>query len=280
MSGQKIRRPALRYFGGKWMLAPWIISLLPPHEIYVEPFGGAASVLMRKPRAKVEVYNDLDGEIVNVFRVLRDKDDARRLERNLRFTPYARGEYALAFLEGGDDIERARRTIVRAFMGHGPDSVNPGHRSGFRAKTLNSNRTAALDWVNYPPEVPRFCERLSGVTIEARDAFELIPDFDTEHTLFYVDPPYLHATRGDRHNYRHELSDDVHARLLNLLSGLRGMVVLSGYASPEYERLGWKRCETEAMADGARARVECAWLNPAAQARQRQMEFVEAGETL
>lgn len=267
------RRPVLRYFGGKWMLAPWIIALLPPHEIYVEPFGGAASVLMRKPRAKVEVYNDLDGEIVNVFRVLRDKDSSRELAKKLRLTPYARAEYAAAFINEGDDVERARRTIVRAFMGHGPDSVNLGHRSGFRAKTLNSNRTAALDWVNYPPEVPRFCERLSGVTVEARDAFEVIPDFDTERTLFYVDPPYMHATRGDRHNYRHELSDEDHSRLLVVLAGLRGMVALSGYATPEYEALGWKRHQIEAMADGARSRVECLWLNPAAEAAQRQMEF-------
>src|SRR5690606_17939073 len=103
----------------KWRLAPWIISHFPPHQVYVEPFGGAASVLMQKHRVYAEVYNDLDGEVVNVFRVLRDPDTAARLERALRFTAFARDEYESAYEPCDDPVEQARRTIVKGAMGYG-----------------------------------------------------------------------------------------------------------------------------------------------------------------
>jgi len=116
MSDVAPTRPVLRYHGGKWRLASWIISHFPPHRVYVEPFGGAASVLLRKPRSYAEVYNDMDGEIVNVFRVLRDPARARELERVLRLTPFAREEFELSYIRDEDPIEQARRTIVRAFI--------------------------------------------------------------------------------------------------------------------------------------------------------------------
>ena len=110
-------RPLLTYFGGKWAIAPWIIEHLPPHKIYVEPFGGAASVMLRKPRSKVEVYNDLDDEIVNIFRVLQDPASTRELFRRLARTPYARAEYDLACAERVvDPVVRAQRAIIRANM--------------------------------------------------------------------------------------------------------------------------------------------------------------------
>src|SRR4051812_49100283 len=115
MSEIAISRPVLRYFGGKWKLAPWIISQFPPHRIYVEPFGGGASVLLRKDRSYGEIYNDLDTEVVNVFRVL--QRHPRRLKRMLEVTPFARDEWELAYVRVKDPVERARRAIIRSFMG-------------------------------------------------------------------------------------------------------------------------------------------------------------------
>jgi DNA adenine methylase len=131
-------RPVLRYHGGKWMLAPWILEHFPPHRIYTEAFGGAGSVLMRKPRAKlVEVYNDLDGEIVNLFRLLRDPETAGALKRLLTATPFARVEFEESYRAHQDALEQARRTVVRSFMGFGSDSAS-GTKTGFRA---NGNRS-------------------------------------------------------------------------------------------------------------------------------------------
>lgn len=263
------RRPVLRYFGGKWRLAPWIIGHFPKHAIYVEPFAGAASVLMRKPRSRIEVYNDIDEEVVNVFQVLRDPFESVLLMEQLALTPYARMEYKRSHAKypSMGEVERARRTIVKSFMGHGADSMTSKHASGFRSKTTNANRHAALDWINYPPEVANFCARLAGVTIEQNDAVKVIKAFDGPETLFYVDPPYHHSTRGQRHRYRNEYTNDQHLELIETLVQCKGMVVLSGYETPEYMAMDWTVAKKDALADGARPRVECLWLNPAAKAR-------------
>lgn len=132
-------RPVLRYFGGKFLLAPWIISNMPKHRVYVEPFGGAASVLMQKPRAHAEIYNDLDDRIVNVFRVFQNKESALELKRLLEMTPFSRKEFELSSEDSLNPIESARRTIIRSFMGFGADSVcEPSRATGFRS---NSNRS-------------------------------------------------------------------------------------------------------------------------------------------
>src|SRR3972149_1343948 len=125
-------RPVLRYHGGKWMLAPWVVENFPPHTVYVEPFGGAASVLMRKPRSSVEVYNDLDDAVVNVFRVLRDRSMARELARVVSLTPWARREFEDAYEHTDDPVEWARRTLVKSFLGFGSRGL-VRTRTGFRA---------------------------------------------------------------------------------------------------------------------------------------------------
>ena len=157
-------RPVLRYHGGKWRLAPWILSFFPLHRIYVEPFGGAASVLLRKPRSFAEVYNDLDAEVVHVFRVLRDPAMAAVLREQLELTPWSRREFYDAYQPTEDPVERARRTIIRSFMSHGTTSRRR-NRTGFRAKAYRQNQTGSQDWVNYPPMVEFFVERLRGVTM-------------------------------------------------------------------------------------------------------------------
>lgn len=270
-------RPVLRWHGGKWRLAPWVISHFPPHRIYVEPFGGAASVLMRKSRVYAEIYNDLDDEVVALFRILRDAEAGTELARQLRATPFSRSEFRTAYEVTDDPMERARRLVVRAFMGFGSNahaSQHKGHRStGFRGNSSRSGTTPAHDWRNYPDCLASFIQRLAGVVIECRDARDVMLAHDGPDTLHYVDPPYLPETRakGNRYDlawrmYRHELSRDDHAALLAFLRGLSGMVVLSGYPDPLYDEAlhGWLRVEREAFADGARLRTEVLWVNPAA----------------
>lgn len=264
------RRPIVRYHGGKWRLAPWIISNLPPHRVYVEPFGGGASVLLRKPRSYAEVYNDLDGEIVNVFRMVRDRGDELRYA--LRLTPFSREEFLASYEAHANPLEQARRTILRSFMGFG-SAAACGEISSFRANSNRSGTTPAHDWANYADHMHGLTERLRGVVIEQRDAMAVMLHQDGLQTLHYVDPPYVHSTRSlkvrhtdNRKSYKFELSDDQHAELTDGLKSLKGMVVLSGYPSPLYDALyaGWYRIERMAYADGARERVECLWLNESA----------------
>lgn len=273
MSGRK--RPLLRWHGGKWRLAPWIIAQFPPHRIYVEPYGGAASVLLRKPRTYGEIYNDLDGDVVNLFRVLRS-DQANELIEALRLTPFARAEFEESYRETGDPVEQARRLIVRSQMGFGSDGHNREIRTGFRANSNRSSTTPAHDWTNYPAALRVIVERLRGVVIEKRDAMEVMAKHDGADTLHYVDPPYLPATRSQKsrrgkvryHAYAHEMTEADHAELLDFLQGLRGAVVLSGYPSDLYDNAldGWSRLQRQAHADGAKARTEVLWINPAAHA--------------
>jgi len=272
-------RPVLRYHGGKWRLAPWIIQHFPPHRVYVEPFGGAASVLMRKPRSYAEVYNDLDGEIVNLFRVLRS-DRADELVRLLRLTPFARAEFVLSYERDDDPVEQARRTVVRSFMGFGSNAHNQA--TGFRSNSNRSHTTPAHDWRNYPDAMETMVERLRGVVIEHRDAREVIAQHDSPETLHYVDPPYPFGTRNRGPDYAHEMSDDDHRALADVLRRAQGMVVLSGYACDLYDvelYPDWHRVEKAALADGARKRTEVLWLNEAAASRaMTQLTISEEGD--
>jgi len=262
-----VERPLIRWHGGKFLLAPWIISHFPAHRVYVEPFGGAASVLLRKPRAYAEIYNDLDAELVTLFRVLRSPR-AGELREALRLTPFARDEFVGAYARTDCPVEQSRRMIIRAFMGFGSTGAL-GRSTAFRANSNRSGTTPAHDWANYAPALGAIIDRLSGVTIENRPAMDVMAQHDGPETLHYVDPPYVHDTRSKgnpycaKHKYRHEMTDDDHAELLVFLRTLRGRVVLSGYPHPIYDDAlaDWRRIERQALADGARARTEVLWLN-------------------
>lgn len=264
-------RPVLRWHGGKWRLAPWIIRHMPRHRVYVEPFGGAASVLLRKPRSYAEVYNDLDADVVNLFRVLREPTQAALLGDALRLTPFARAEFELAYAPAEDGIERARRLIARSLMGFGSNAhacEARGHRStSFRATSNRAGTTPAHAWASYPDALAAIVARLAGVVIERRDAWAVMEWHDGADTLHFVDPPYLPETRSSHHEhgYRHELETADHEVLLQRLRSLRGMVILCGYPSDLYgcALADWGRRECRAHADGARDRTEVLWLNPA-----------------
>ena len=259
-------RPVLRYHGGKWNLADWIIQHFPEHRTYVEPFGGAASVLLRKPRAFHEVYNDMDGEVVNLFRVLRERGP--ELLAAIELTPFARAEFDLSYEPSYDAIERARRTLVRSHMGYGSNLTRPTEsgrpqRTGFRRYGRARGSVPQVDWARLPVAIAAVVERLRGVVIEQRDAIEVLSNYDAPDALHYVDPPYVPESRDAGADYRHEMSAEDHERLAHTLHDLKGAVVLSGYASRLYDRLygGWRRVEMATHADGARKRTEVLWLS-------------------
>lgn len=256
----KVMRPALRYFGGKWLAGSWIVGNLPPHECYVEPFGGAASVLLKKPESPIEVYNDIDGDVVNFFQVLREQPTA--LIEQIRLTPFARAEQRQSKQRGGDlsPLERARRMYVDSWQSFGMLAAGGGWR--FMAE-LKRATIPAHDWakVDY---LYAIAERFSRVQIDSDDAVKVIERFDSPTTLFYVDPPYMHDTRTITAGYRHEIDTAKHEELLAALVGVSGSVVLSGYDSDLYNDTltGWERIERQIQtnATDARKATEVLWI--------------------
>jgi DNA adenine methylase len=217
------------------------------------------------------VYNDLDGEIVNLFRVVRDPLRGRELVRLLKLTPYARTEFEDSYLTSGDPIEQARRTVVRSFMGFA-STLTGKWSTGFRSNSNRSGTNPAHDWRNYPDALENMIDRLQGVVIENKPATEIMLTQDTPETLHYVDPPYLVETRSGRwagNAYRHEMSDNDHRYLAEVLHDMRGMVIVSGYESKLYNDLfsGWQRVEKDSHADGAAKRTEVLWLSPSVRLR-------------
>lgn len=268
-----INAPVLRYHGAKFRLAGWIQEFFPPHQCYVEPFGGAAGVLLQKPRAYAEVYNDLDGDVVNFFRVLRSPALREQLLELLVLTPYAREEFEEAWEPTDDLLERARRIAIRAQMGFGSAGASKG-ATGFRIDTKRAYGTAQHLWTQYPAAIASAGQRLTGVLIENRPAIEVMLQHDGPETLHFVDPPYVLGTRvmgANRAYYRHEMTDAEHLELLDTLQALRGMVVLCGYQSRLYlDRLGdWAQHSTTSRISAGRGtalRTECVWINPSCEA--------------
>jgi DNA adenine methylase len=235
-------------------------------------------VLLRKPRSYAEVYNDLDGEIVSVFRCFQSPDAFRALKRRLVNTPFARSEHDLSYEATPDPIEAVARTIVRSWFGFGNSAQRTSGKSGFQAMTEMTGSSKSMQWKSYLTRLDEFRDRLMGVVIENRDAGEVIAHQDTEGTLFYVDPPYVSETRKSG-TYKFEMTTEDHAALCERLSQVKGMVILSGYDNPVYNALGWHREEidTQSMASINRERKEIIWLNPAAvRARPQPSLFSEA----
>lgn len=268
----KPHRPALRYFGGKWRIAPWIISHFPPHVCYVEPFAGAASVLLRKRPSRFEYLNDANGSIHNFWRVLRD--DGAELMRRLELTPFSRKELELAMDSEPpeDPVERARLLYVLCWQGRSGGRRN---RTGWRSQIRPaSNKTALKNFTNLD-HLPPAIARLREVALECDDAMAVLRRYDASSTLFYVDPPYLMSERGSYERYVVEFeTEHDHRMLAAVLNELEGMVVLSGYPSELYaetfEAQGWQRHDREVKNNAGSNSTESLWLNPACIAAQRQ----------
>lgn len=261
--------PPIPYFGGKQTLASRIIDLMPAHRHYVEPFCGSLAVLLAKPRAPMETVNDLDGDVMAFWTVLRDRPD--ELARVCALTPHSRGEHELSFDRPPDleELERARRVWVRLTQGRG----GMLRRTGWRHYGDPHGGSGMPDYLaGYTARILPAAARLAGVSLECRPALDIIARFGRHpEVLLYVDPPYLQSARSGRtwgNQYQHELRTEAeHRDLAAALLGCRAAVVLSGYPSALYDELyaGWHTVALPAFTgngrDGARDRSEVLWSN-------------------
>lgn len=265
-------KPILKYPGAKWALAPWIVQYLPRTPHYVEPYCGSAAVFFNLPwRPKHAVLNDLSGDIVNLFRVIRERGD--ELAALIEMTPWAREEYELSYTPTDDSLERARRFLVRTWQSHGAGSVVA--RNGWKHAGGDPADGYMTRWIGMPARIDAIARPLVGVEIENRPALEIVRRYAAGDVLIYADPPYVTDTRAGK-LYAHEMTDADHLVLLDALDAHPGPVVLSGYHCALYDdRLAhWQTVETKAQAEKGNTRTEVLWLNAkAAGARQHTMDL-------
>lgn len=250
-------KAVLKYPGAKNRLASWICEHMPAHNVYVEPYAGSLAVLFNKKPCHIETVNDIDDEIVNYFKVIRDNSE--KLQELVRSTPYARTEYERAYEKSDNDIERARRFCVRCWMGFGCGNL---YKNGFKNGQQTTAPNPARAWAELPKIMETAQERLKGVQIECLPALELISRYDTEDVFMYLDPPYIHGTRKN-HLYQYEMSDCDHEELLKAISKHPGKVLISGYENEMYDDYlsDWIKVQKDTRAEGGLARTETLWMN-------------------
>ena len=260
--------PVLKYPGSKTRISSWILSFMPPHESYVEPFFGSGGVFFNKPKARVETINDMDNDVVNFFRICRDRPN--ELAEALRLTPWAREEREGSYEHTEDEFERARRFAVKCWQTFGSfRDRNRGWRHS-TGKTSNGGPDNPKLWARLPRAVVEVSERLLTAQIENRPALDVIERYNGAGVLIYADPPYLHDTRtANGYAYRHEMSTADHEMLLAALRVHRGMVLLSGYDHELYNDVlrGWFKRTLDTTAERGVQRTECLWINPAGEAK-------------
>ena len=259
---------AFGWYGGKFVHLDFILPRLPTDaEHFCDVYGGSAAVLINRAPAAVETYNDLDSELVNFFSVLRDAPDA--LVRQIGLTPFSREELAKACApaRGLDALERARRFYVRARQTRtGLAQTSSEGRWAHCVLTSRAGMAGAVSrWLGAVEGLPEIVQRLQRVQIENAPALEVIARYDTPRTLFYLDPPYVHRSRGDSAAYGHEMTDHDHRQLAALLHHIKGRAVLSGYRSRLYDELfsTWHRVDAdEKLCNSSKGkRTESLWMN-------------------
>lgn len=267
-------RPPLRWFGSKTRIAPRLVAMLPEHDHYVEPFAGSAAVLFAKPRSPLETLNDIDGEVINLFRVLRDPASAEVLAEQVALTPYARDEFGAAKEPVDAPIERARRFLVLAHQAVG----NAGQGWAYVARASAVSAARSHRWANLPNRLQACAERLCGVQIDSVDWRVCLERYDRPGVVMLIDPPYHHETRPNTvGDYRHEMAGhDDHQDLVTALLELEhAAAVVTHYPHPLYDRLtaaGWDTTDLTSHADNPTARrqesrVERVWCSRPVEAR-------------
>jgi DNA adenine methylase len=262
------KRIAFGWYGGKFNHLGWLLPLLPECRHYCEPFGGSAAVLLNRDPSPVETYNDLDGEVVNFFRVLRDQKDA--LTEAIGLTPFSREELYLALSSEEEqlpNLERARRFFIRARQAR--TGLAQTASLGRWANCINTSRAgmagAVSRWLGSVEGLPPIALRLLRVQIENRPASDVIRLYDDANTLFYCDPPYVHATRGDSKAYRFEMDEEAYLQLAEVLKHCKGKVAVSGYRCDLMDELfeGWRCYETtpKTCHSVKELRQEALWMN-------------------
>lgn len=257
-------KPILKYPGAKWNCANWIIGHFPAHMHYVEPFFGSGAVFFNKAPARHEVINDLSGDVVNLFRVIRD--DGERLAALIEMTPWAREEYELSYQPSDDPMERARRFLIRTWQGHGGRSTTSETPQGWRHNSMGGMLNDSFHpdrWQAVGRDVLAVARRLTMAEIERRPAARVIAEYNDAGVLVYADPPYPLSTRNGK-MYQYEMTDADHLTLLDALDAHPGPVVLSGYHCALYDdRLAhWSTRERRVQAEKGNTRTEVLWLNP------------------
>jgi DNA adenine methylase len=259
---------AFGWYGGKYSHLDWLLPLLPKATHYCEPFGGSAAVLINRAPSPVETYNDVHGEVVNFFRVLREQKDA--LVEAIGLTPFSRAEFESAIkepAEGLSELERARRFYILARQVR--TGLAQKASTGRWAHCLLTSRAgmagAVSRWLGAVEDLPLIAQRLLRVQIENEPAIEVIKRYDSEETLFYCDPPYPHASRGDANAYANEMTDIQHRELAEVLRNVKGKVALSGYDCELMDELygDWKRIESKekVIHSVKTTRKEVLWVN-------------------
>ena len=262
----------IAWYGGKAYYAEWLISQFPDHRVFVEPFGGAANVLLRKPPSEVEIYNDVDDRVVNLFSVIRSPTQFKKLRKALDLTPYSRAEFArlLKAKPTKDPVEKARRFFAICRQARGGIGMSKLTENAWAA-SKRTRREMAEPVSKYLSAIEGLADvaaRFRTVMIESRPAIEIIAKYDGDDTFFYLDPPYMPETRHGQKadTYAHEMSVEDHEELLDTLLKISGKAMLSGYGAPLYEQKlkTWRREELKTkahMSNSGQERTEVIWFN-------------------
>lgn len=252
-------RTLLKYPGAKNRLAPWIVGHIPPHKVYCEPFLGSAAVFLNKDPAYNEILNDIDSDIYNFFKVVREHH--KELCRLIEATPYSRTEYSAAYMdEPVSDLERARRFAVKCWQGFGCGNK---YKNGYRRGIGDTSPNPAKAWAKLPEAIQFAAERLKNAQIEQVDALKLIKDMHGENTFIYIDPPYMKDTRKKKNQYNHEMTDEQHMKLLKIAKESSCNIMISAYENEIYNNtlVDWRKEHKSTTAECSRRRIETLYMN-------------------
>ncbi len=257
----KNMRRVLKYPGSKWNLAHELVKMIPEHHTYCEPYAGSMALLFTKSPSPIEVVNDLDSDVVNLFHCI--QQDSERLARLVMTTPYSREVYDSQFSNNGyaSRYKRAAGFLIKCWQGHGFRTTRG--KVGWKNDVQGRERAYALwDWYRLPDWIIEITERLRMVQIEHRPALEVIQRFNFPNVFMYLDPPYLLGTRRAR-QYEYEMTDADHEELLHVITHSSAQIIISGYASKLYDDYlrEWKRMEFQGTAEHAGIRTEVIWMN-------------------
>lgn len=271
-------RTVLKYPGSKWNIAGQLINLIPEHHSYVEPFFGSGAVLFNKRASAIETINDLDSDVVNLFRCI--QQDPERLARLVMTTPFSREEYDKQFellnvTENEDSYQKAAGFLIKCWQGHG--FRTNGCKVGWKNDVQGRERAYALwNWYRLPEWIIEIAERLRKVQIENRPAMEVVKRFNYETVFMYLDPPYLLSTRAGK-QYKHEMSDTEHEELLKILLQSKAKIMISGYESEMYDDYlkDWTKVKFRSCAEHGKPRTEVCWMN---YEHNQQLSFMDVWE--
>lgn len=273
-------RRVLKYPGSKWNIAPQLVKLIPEHRSYVEPFFGSGAVLFNKTVSDIETINDLDYDVVNLFRCI--QEDAERLARMVMTTPFSREKYNETYkvdvwdlLMPDEPYHKALRFLIRCWQGYGFRTNDS--KVGWKHDVQGREKSYALwSWYRLPEWVIETAERLRMVQIENRPALEVIERFNYSNVFMYIDPPYVLGTRAQK-QYRNEMLDQDHEELLKVLLKSRAKIMISGYESEMYNNYlaGWEKKHFSSCAEGGKPRTETVWMNYKADPQMSLEDFLK-----